>query len=85
MFSLSNDTEFAFILEATLALSNNFGANTGKVLRAASQIIPDDFDSWYKELKFLADHIHDKAEVIDPKRESYFRSASYYFLVRQYK
>lgn len=84
MYPLSNDTEFAFMLEATLSLWNNFGANTGEVLRAASQIIPGDFDSWYKEFMFLADRIHDKAEAINAKRfpvsprEAYFRSATYY-------
>lgn len=72
------------MLEVTLALSNNFGANTGEVLRAASQIIPGDFDSWYREFIFLANRIHDKAEAINAKRfpvsarEAYFRSASYY-------
>lgn len=72
------------MLEATLSLSNNFGANTGEVLRAASQIIPGDFDSWYKEFMFLANRIHDKAETINAKRfpisarEAYFRSATYY-------
>lgn len=72
------------MLEATLSLSNNFGANTGEVLRAASQIVPGDFDSWYKEFIFLANQIHDKAEAINAKRfpvsarEAYFRSATYY-------
>ncbi|KAK6450632.1 hypothetical protein FP744_10006882 [Trichoderma asperellum] len=84
IFQLSNDTEFAFMLEATLSLSNNFGANTGEVLRAASQIIPGDFESWYREFIFLANRIHDKAEAINAKRfpisarEAYFRSATYY-------
>ncbi|KAM0455286.1 hypothetical protein ACHAO4_004164 [Trichoderma viride] len=84
IFPLSNDTEFAFMLENTLSLSNNFGANTGEVLRAASQIIPGDFDSWYREFIFLANQIHGKAEAINSKRfpvsarEAYFRSATYY-------
>ncbi|EHK40485.1 uncharacterized protein TrAtP1_006589 [Trichoderma atroviride] len=84
IFPLSNDTEFAFMLEATLSHSNNFGANTGEVLRAASQIIPGDFDSWYREFIFLANQIHGKAEAINAKRfpvsarEAYFRSATYY-------
>lgn len=72
------------MLEATLSHSNNFGANTGEVLRAASQIVPGDFDSWYREFIYLADQIHDKAEAINAKRfpvsarEAYFRSATYY-------
>jgi hypothetical protein len=36
MYQLSNDTEFAFILEEYLSLSNNFGANIGEMLRAAA-------------------------------------------------
>lgn len=72
------------MLEATLSLSNNFGANTGEVLRVASQIVPGDFESWYREFIFLANKIHGKAEAINAKRfpvsarEAYFRSATYY-------
>lgn len=81
---MSSDSEFAFILEETLSLSNNFGANTGEVLRAASQIVPGDYESWYKEFKFLADALHSKATAINATRfpvsarETYFRSSSYY-------
>lgn len=84
MYKLSEDPEFAFILEETLSLSNNFGASTGEVLRAASQIKPGDFESWYSEFKFLADAIHDQADAINATRypvsarEAYFRSATYY-------
>ncbi|KAH8895230.1 alpha/beta-hydrolase [Thozetella sp. PMI_491] len=84
IYQLSSDPEFAFLFEEYLALSNNFGANTGEVLRAASQIKPGDFESWYSEFKFLADAIHTKAAAIDSKRfpvsarEAYFRSSSYY-------
>ncbi|KND86430.1 2,6-dihydropseudooxynicotine hydrolase [Tolypocladium ophioglossoides CBS 100239] len=84
MYQLSSDSEFAFILAEMLSLSNNFGANTGEILRAASQIKPSDFESWHREFKFLADGIHDKAVAINATRfpvsarEAYFRSASYY-------
>ncbi|KAH8681941.1 Alpha/Beta hydrolase protein [Xylariales sp. PMI_506] len=84
IYSLSTDAEFAFILEEYLALSNGGGANTGEILRAASQIVPGDFESWYSEFKFLADSLHAKATAINSSRfpvsarEAYFRSASYY-------
>ncbi|KYK61299.1 hypothetical protein DCS_02441 [Drechmeria coniospora] len=84
MHQLSTDGEFAFILEEMLSLSNNFGANTGEVLRAASRITAGDFESFHDEFKLLADGIHDQAVSINgtrfpvSAREAYFRSASYY-------
>ncbi|CAI7564967.1 unnamed protein product [Penicillium pancosmium] len=84
IYQLSNDTEFAFVLETVLALSNGGGASTGEVLRAASQIVPGDFESWYKEFLYLGDGIHAKASSINASRfpvsarEAYFRSSSYY-------
>ncbi|OAA55002.1 hypothetical protein SPI_08506 [Niveomyces insectorum RCEF 264] len=85
MFQLSNDTEFAFVLEVILALSNNGGgAATGEVLRAASQIVPGDFESWYDEFLFLGDALHAKAAAVNATRfpvsarEAYFRASTYY-------
>ncbi|KAJ9244976.1 hypothetical protein DTO169E5_1357 [Paecilomyces variotii] len=84
MFPLSNNTEFSFVLESVLSLSNNQGAQTGEVLRAASQIVPGDFESWYKEFLFLGDSIHAKAAAINASRfpasarSAYFRSSTYY-------
>lgn len=84
MYQLSNDTEFAFVLEVVLSHSNNLGAQTGEVLRAASQIIPADFESWYKEFLFLGDSIHSKAAAINASRfpvsarEAYFHASTYY-------
>ncbi|KAJ9136847.1 2,6-dihydropseudooxynicotine hydrolase [Pleurostoma richardsiae] len=81
MWPLSTDGEFDFMLAETLSLSNNFGANTGEVLRAAAQITPGDFESFYREFKFLADAIHDKAVATKnpvASREAYFRAATYY-------
>lgn len=84
IYTLSNDTEFAFVLEEALSLSNNFGANTGEILRAASQIVPGDYESWYREFNFLANTIHDRATNISAHRfpvsarEAYLRSATYY-------
>jgi pimeloyl-ACP methyl ester carboxylesterase len=71
-------------LETVLSLANNRGASTGEVLRAASQIIPGDFESWYDEFLYLGDAIHAKASAINASRfpvsarEAYFRSSSYY-------
>jgi hypothetical protein len=71
-------------LETTLSLANNRGASTGEVLRAASQIIPGDFESWYNEFLYLGDAIHAKASAINASRfpvsarEAYFRSSTYY-------
>ena len=54
------------------------------MLRAAQEIKPGDFESWYREFNYLADSIHDKAEKINgtrfpvSAREAYFRSAAYY-------
>lgn len=84
MYQLSSDSEFAFLLEEYMGLANNFGSNTGEVLRVASQITPGDFESWYAEFKFMADAIHEQAAAIDSgrfplsAREAYFRSSSYY-------
>lgn len=78
---MSTDTEFSFILSEYLALSNNFGANTGEVLRAASQIVPGDFESWYREFNYLAQQIEAQANTTRSpiaSRDAYFRSASYY-------
>ncbi|KAJ5610938.1 Alpha/Beta hydrolase protein [Penicillium lagena] len=84
IFPLSSNTEFSFVLETVLSLSNNQGAQTGEVLRAASQIVPNDFESWYKEFLFLGDSIHAKAAAINASRfpasarSAYFRSSTYY-------
>lgn len=81
MYALSNDTEFAFLLSEVLSFSNGGGAATGEVLRAASQIVPGDFESYYREFKFLADAIHDAgsgAKHPSARREAFFRSAAYY-------
>ncbi|OJJ37796.1 hypothetical protein ASPWEDRAFT_182625 [Aspergillus wentii DTO 134E9] len=84
IFQLSSDPEFAFVLETVMSLANNYGAQTGEVLRAASQITPGDFESWYDQFVYLGDAIHDKATAINASRfpvsarEAYFRSSSYY-------
>ncbi|KUI67724.1 hypothetical protein VM1G_03579 [Cytospora mali] len=81
MFPLSTDDEFSFILGEVLSLSNNFGANTGEVLRAASQITPGDFESWYTEFNYLAGQIEaqgDSSSSPVAQMEAYFRAASYY-------
>ncbi|KAK4539311.1 hypothetical protein LTR36_000804 [Oleoguttula mirabilis] len=84
MFQLSSDAQFAFILEEYLSLANNNGANTGEILRIATQIVPGDFESFYGAFYTMAEHIHGIAEAVnatkDPvgAREAYFRAASYY-------
>ncbi|KAF4963474.1 hypothetical protein FSARC_8523 [Fusarium sarcochroum] len=84
MYSLSNDTEFAFILSEYLSLANEGGSATGEVLRAAAVIEPSNGESWYREFRFLADSIQaqavraDKAKSWVSARSAYFRSASYY-------
>ncbi|KAK1765390.1 putative dihydropseudooxynicotine hydrolase [Phialemonium atrogriseum] len=81
MYPLSNDTQFAFILAEKLSLANGGGAATGEILRAASQIAPGDFESFYREFKFLADSIHaagSGAKHPSARREAFFRSSAYY-------
>ena len=68
-------------MEEKLALSNNHGANTGEVLRAASQIVPGDFESWYQEFTFLADQMRVFANSTKntlSARNAHFRASSYY-------
>ncbi|KAE8379708.1 Alpha/Beta hydrolase protein [Aspergillus bertholletiae] len=84
IYQLSSDSEFAFVLETFLSMSNGGGAATGEVLRAASQIKPGNFESFYREFKFLADQIAHQATSIDAKRfpvsarEAHLRASTYY-------
>ena len=81
MFPLSSNSQFAFSLAVTMSLSNGGGANTGEVLRAASQIAPNDFESYSASFRFLADAIHaagNSTSTPSAKRDAFFRSASYY-------
>jgi len=67
-----------------MSLANGGGANTAEVLRAASQINPGDFESFYKEFKYLADQIQALGASSDPKkypvsvRDAMFRASAYY-------
>ncbi|KAH7030642.1 Alpha/Beta hydrolase protein [Microdochium trichocladiopsis] len=84
IYQLSTDSEFAFLLEEYLALASGGGSATGEVLRAASQIVSGDYESWYSEFKFLGDAMHEKATATNATRfpvsarDNYFRAASYY-------
>ncbi|KAJ9156662.1 2,6-dihydropseudooxynicotine hydrolase [Pleurostoma richardsiae] len=84
MWPLSSDGQFAFQLAEILSLSNGGGANTGEVLRAATQITAGDFESFYSEFKFLADAIHELGVTAESAgftvsaRDAYFRSSTYY-------
>ncbi|KAF2096263.1 alpha/beta-hydrolase [Rhizodiscina lignyota] len=86
MYQVSSDSEFSFILERALAASNGGGAATGEVLRAAAEIKAGDFESWYREFKFLEDQLHDMATSVDSKRfpvsarEQHFHASTYYRL-----
>lgn len=87
IYPLSSDDEFSFILTEALALANGGGASTSEVLRAASQIVPGDEDSWYQEFYWLAEQIHGlalQARTPTSKREALFRASSYYRLASFY-
>jgi hypothetical protein len=78
------DFELAFYLGEVLSLSDGGGANTGEVLRIATQILPGDFESVYTAFNYMAEHVHSIANGInvtqDPvgAREAYYRAATYY-------
>lgn len=84
IFQLSPDSEQAFYLEEVLSLANNGGANTGEVLRIATQIFPGNEESTYSAFYPFAQSIYELAESIDPlvdpvgARENYFHAATYY-------
>lgn len=80
---MSADGEFSFILTEALALANGGGSATSEILRAASQIVPGDLDSWFQEFYWLAEQIHELAllaKTPTSKRGALFRAASYYRL-----
>ena len=83
-YQLSADPEFAFVLETFLSLANGGGVSTGEILRAASQITPGKFESFYQEFKFLADQMYALGKSSDPRkhpvsvRNAMFRASSYY-------
>jgi pimeloyl-ACP methyl ester carboxylesterase len=84
IFQLSSDSEQAFYLEEVLSLANNEGANTGEILRIATQISPGNEESTYSAFYPVAQAIYELAESIDPlvdpvgARENYFHAATYY-------
>lgn len=80
-FPLSTDDEYSFILTEALALANGGGSATSEILRAASQIVPRDGDSFFNEFYWLAQQIHARALAAKTKtsaREAYFRASTYY-------
>jgi Prolyl oligopeptidase family len=83
IFQLSPDPEFSFQLQQTISLANGGGANTGEVLRAANQIVPGDFESYYNAFYTLGSKLHNYAESINiskypiSARDTYFRSSTY--------
>ena len=88
MFQMSADPEMAFFLQEMLSLAENGGAQTGEILRIATQLVPSDFESTYSAFYAMAQAINaiaDRVNIsIDPvgAREPYFRAATYYRAVR---
>lgn len=84
MFQLSADDEMSFYLEEVMSLANTGGANSGEVLRIATQLVPSDFESVYQAFYPMAQAINAMADSIDAAkdpvgaREAYFRAATYY-------
>lgn len=65
-------------------MAQGAGSNTGEVLRIATQMVPNDFESVYDAFYPMAEAIYAIAESVnatkDPvaARESYFHASSYY-------
>lgn len=90
MYQLSSDAQFSFTFAEVLSLAHGGGSTTGEVLRAASQVVPSNYESWYTEFRYLGDQLTLMANTIDPEkfpvsaRETYFRAASYYRMMDFY-
>jgi pimeloyl-ACP methyl ester carboxylesterase len=91
IFQLSSDADQAFFLENILSLSNNDGANTGEVLRIATQIIPSNSEeATYQAYYPMAQAIDSLAQSIDPlidpvgARQNYFHASTYYRAASNY-
>jgi fermentation-respiration switch protein FrsA (DUF1100 family) len=91
IFQLSSDADQAFSLENILSLSNTHGANTGEVLRIATQIMPaNSEEATYKAYYPMAQAIESLAESIDMRidpvgaRENYFHASTYYRAASNY-
>lgn len=84
MYPLSSNDEFSFILSGVLSTAGGGDAATGEVLRAASQITPGSFESFYSEFFFLAEAVHNMAVSADASKfrvsakDAYFRISKYY-------
>ncbi|KAK5714917.1 hypothetical protein LTR15_010333 [Elasticomyces elasticus] len=84
MFQLSSDSQIAFYLAETIGLSNWGGANTGEVLRIATRVVPNDFESVYEAYYYMAEQLFSVAESVDTTkdpvsaREAYYHAATYY-------
>jgi hypothetical protein len=84
IYRLSSDKEFSYQLEVILSMADGGGANTGEVLRAASQIAAGDFETFYSSFYVLAAKIHEVAASIDVQkfpvsaRDAFFRAATYF-------
>jgi len=67
-YQLSNDSEFAFVLETRLSLASRGRGTTREILCAAPQIKGGDFESFNEEFKFLADQIYALGNNSEPKK-----------------
>lgn len=83
MLTLNPDPTFQYELLRILGTSRDRGADIGEVLAIAGQIIPGDFESWYRHFRELADHVQSTVESEPIRhavslRNAMFRAASYY-------
>lgn len=81
---LCADPQMAFYLMEVMSLANNGGSNSGEVLRIATQLVPQDFESTYTAFNYMAEQIYAIAENInvtqDPvsARDAFLRASTYY-------
>ncbi|KAK4893461.1 hypothetical protein LTR27_008143 [Elasticomyces elasticus] len=78
MFQLSSDSQIAFYLAETIGLSNWGGANTGEVLRIATQVVPNDFESVYEAYYYMAEQLFSVAESVDTTKDPVSAREAYY-------
>jgi pimeloyl-ACP methyl ester carboxylesterase len=83
MLTLNSDPTFQYELLRVLGASRDRGADVGEVLAIAAEIVPGDFESWYKHFRRLADHVQASVEFAPirrmvSRRNAMFRAASYY-------
>ncbi|KAF2674017.1 alpha/beta-hydrolase [Microthyrium microscopicum] len=84
IYPITSDPEMSFQLQVLLGYADGEGANSGEILRAASQLIPQNFESFYSAFYYLAAKIQSIATSTNATkfpvsaRQAYFRAATYY-------